>query len=314
MPTSDARPLRVALGPAGRTRFGASAIEAGGGVVVALDGAPQGLVWMDPRDVDPLRQLLAATPSVLWVQLPWAGVEAIAATGIFRDRSDLTWTCAKGVYAEEVAEHALALTLACLRLLPERARATSWPPLGGRSLFGLRVLVLGGGGITESLLRLLAPFGCDVTVLRRSPDALTGARRVVGPDALDAVLPDADVLVVALALTPETAAMIGGAELALLPAGAVVVNVARGAHIVTDDLVAALESGHLGGAGLDVTDPEPLPDDHPLFSAPNCVVTPHQANTAEMAEPVLRRRITENVRRWIAGEPLLGLVDPEVGY
>jgi len=92
------------------------------------------------------------------------------------------------------------------------------------------------------------------------------------------------------------------------------VNVARGRHVVTDDLVAALEVGNLGGAALDVTDPEPLPDGHPLWHLPNCIITPHVGNTPEMAVPLLTARITENVRRWSTGEDLLGPVDVAAGY
>ena len=103
-------------------------------------------------------------------------------------------------------------------------------------------------------------------------------------------------------------------RLDLLAPHAWVVNVARGAHIATDDLVAALEDGTVGGAGLDVVDPEPLPDRHPLWSFPNVLITPHVGNTPEMAVPLLSARITDNVRRWVAGEPLLGPVDPAAGY
>jgi D-3-phosphoglycerate dehydrogenase len=92
------------------------------------------------------------------------------------------------------------------------------------------------------------------------------------------------------------------------------VNVARGGHVQTDALVQALHDGAIGGAALDVTDPEPLPDDHPLWSAPSCLVTPHVGNTPDMAVPLLSERITENTRRFIAGEELLGLVDPALGY
>jgi len=92
------------------------------------------------------------------------------------------------------------------------------------------------------------------------------------------------------------------------------VNVARGGHVVTDDLVDALRGQVVGGAALDVTDPEPLPSDHPLWGLPNCLITPHTANTAEMAEPLLTARIRENVRRFVAGEPLIGAVDPDLAY
>ena len=92
------------------------------------------------------------------------------------------------------------------------------------------------------------------------------------------------------------------------------INVARGAHVVTDDLVVALQDGTIGGAGLDVTDPEPLPEGHPLWELPNCIITPHTANTLEMARPMLAARIKANIARFVAGEPLIGLVDPDLGY
>ena len=93
-----------------------------------------------------------------------------------------------------------------------------------------------------------------------------------------------------------------------------IVNVARGRHIVTDDLVDALRDGVIGGAALDVTDPEPLPSGHPLWTLPNCIITPHVGNTPEMAKPLLARRVTENVRRFARGDELIGLVDVDAGY
>jgi phosphoglycerate dehydrogenase-like enzyme len=122
------------------------------------------------------------------------------------------------------------------------------------------------------------------------------------------------VVVLALALVPATVGVIDAGRLALMPEGAVLVNVARGRHVVTDDLVEALRSGHLGSAGLDVTDPEPLPDGHVLWTLPNAIITPHTANTVQMLLPLLTARIRENVGRWAAGEPLVGLVDPVAGY
>ena len=111
---------------------------------------------------------------------------------------------------------------------------------------------------------------------------------------------------VALPMVESTRGVIGADQLALLAQGAWVVNVARGEHIVTEALVAALDSGQIGGAGLDVTDPEPLPDGHPLWGRENVIITPHTGNTAEMAKPLLSRRIRENVRAYASGEPLVG--------
>jgi phosphoglycerate dehydrogenase-like enzyme len=137
---------------------------------------------------------------------------------------------------------------------------------------------------------------------------------VLESDLLTDALPGADLVVVALALTPDTEGIISESELALMEPHAWIVNVARGRHIVTADLVTALQKGVIGGAALDVTDPEPLPDGHPLWSLPNCIITPHVGNTPDMARPLLAERITENVKRFAHGEELIGPVDTELGY
>ena len=301
----------IALAPEGTRSWLGEAVEHGGGRVVPV-GEASALVWTDPADPTGLAATLDAHPGLDLVQLPWAGIEPYVE--IVRAHADRTWTCGKGVYAEPVAEHALALLLAGMRRLVTYARADQWSRQGGTNLLGAKVVVLGGGGITESLLRLLAPFGCDVTVVRRTPRPMDGATRVVGDDDLDAALDGAQAVVLALALTPATTGILDRQRLEHLAPDGWVVNVARGAHIVTDDLVAVLAEGRIGGAALDVTDPEPLPDDHPLWSEPHCLITPHTANTLEMAIPLLSDRVRENVRRRLAGEPLLGLVDPQAGY
>jgi len=285
------------------------AVARGGGRVVPVEEA-SALVWTHQRKPEGLGVLLREHPHLGWVQLPWAGVEP------YRDMLDheRTWTNAKGIYAPPVAEMALALLLAAFRGLGGYARATTWTREGGRRLAGARLVLLGGGGITRELLRLLAPFDCDVTVVRRRDRPLPGAARVVTTDRLHEALAGADAVVLALPLLEDTRHVLGAAELALLAPGAVVVNVARGANVDTDALVAALRSGQVGGAGLDVTDPEPLPDGHPLWTLPEVVVTPHTANTQAMAVPLLGALIAENVRRWIAGEELRAVVDPDLGY
>lgn len=302
--------VKVAVRPQGARRWLVEAVVAGGGEVVEPAQA-EVLVWTVPDDAAALDATLRANPGIRWVQLPWAGIER--QVEVVRAHPQLTWTCGKGVYARPVAELALTLLLAGFRGLARYARATAWSGPLGRNLHGARVTVL-GGGITGELLGLLAPFGPDVTVVRRNPAPLPGATRVVGPDRLDEALTGADAVVLALALTPETTGVLDRRRLDLLAPGAWVVNVARGAHVVTDDLVAALEAGTLGGAGLDVTDPEPLPEGHPLWSHPDVIITPHVGNTPAMAVPLLSERVTANLRRWAAGEPLLGPVDPDAGY
>jgi phosphoglycerate dehydrogenase-like enzyme len=164
------------------------------------------------------------------------------------------------------------------------------------------------------LLEQLAPFRVQATVVRRKSDPVPGAARTVSVEALDDVLPDSLVVYLALALTPETTRIIGAHQLDLMDETAWLVNVARGPHVDTDALVAALGSGSIAGAALDVTDPEPLPDGHPLWDMPNCIITPHTADTIEMIQPLLAERIRTNVVRFAAGEELVGLVDPDAGY
>ena len=309
MPVRDSPSMRCAIGPK-PTELVVEAVEAGGGTVVGLDEEPEALVWMLPRDPARLQATLDAAPSVQWVQLPFAGVEAFVDVMT----PDRTWTCAKGVYSEPTAEHAMALALAGLRRLPTHARATSWGEQGATTLYDADVVVLGAGGITQALLGLLAPYRANVTVVRRSNDPLPGATRTVPLAQLDEVLPGALLVVLALSLTPETEHVIDARRLALMRPDACLVNVGRGRHVDTAALVAALQDGTIGGAALDVTDPDPLPDDSPLWHLPNCLITPHTANPWQTAQPLLSRRITDNVRRRIAGEPLLGLVDLDAGY
>ena len=246
------------------------------------------------------------------MQLPWAGVEP------YLDLLDdeRLWTCAKSAYGDDVAEMALAMMLAGLRGLVPYSRATSWRGPGelGANLFDAEVCIVGAGGIAEQLIALLAPFRCRVTVVRRRDLAMDGAERVLTLERLDEALASADVVVLALALTPATEGLFDERRLSSMRPTAWLVNVARGAHVVTDDLVAALHDGTIAGAALDVTDPEPLPDGHPLWTAPNCLITPHVANTSAMLRPRLAERITDNVTRRAAGRPLVGLVDPATGY
>ena len=311
-----ARTPRIAVAPGPPPDAALQAVESGGGVVSGVADA-EALLWLDWRDTQALAATLDANPGISWIQLPWAGVEHYAEAGVLDPKR--TWTCAKRIYGDEVAEHALALTLALMRSLKSRSRATRWDPAAGHSarhtLYGARVTLLGAGGIAAALLEQLRPFSVETTVVRRDPQPLAGATRTVGTDSILQALEGADLVVVALALTEETRGIIGRRELRAIGPGGYVVNVARGAHVVTNDLVAALREGELGGAGLDVTDPEPLPDGHPLWEFDNCLITPHVAN------PVVgesnRRLLTlfeQNVRRFAAGERLVGLVDPQLGY
>lgn len=308
---SNPRSPRVAIGPK-PFPFAVDAVEASGGTVVALDESPDALVWLDPAALTELGAALDTATSADWVQLPFAGIEPVIEAGLLDPQRQ--WTCAKGAYAEPVAEHALALALAGLRQLRVRSEARSWGKPAGISLYDRKVTILGGGGITSALLAHLAPFRVEATVVRRSSDPVAGAARTVTTEELHRVLPGAQVIFLALALSPATTGIIGAEELALFDKDAWLVNVARGRHVVTDALVEALRSEAIGGAALDVTDPEPLPDGHPLWELPDCIITPHTADTMEMVRPLLAHRIRVNVARFAAGEPLVGVVDPTAGY
>jgi phosphoglycerate dehydrogenase-like enzyme len=288
------------------------AIRRGGGEPVGLGENPSGLVWTDEEAVEELRDVLRAHPGISWVQLPMAGIERVAEAGVLDHRR--RWTSAKGAYAEPVAEHALALLLAGGRCLPERARARCWGQPAGQSLFGQPVTVVGGGGITLALLRLLEPFRAQVTVVRRRAEPVAGAVQTVTASQLGEALAGARAVVLTAALTPQTRGMIGQAELGVMDQQAWLVNVARGALVDTAALVEALSSNQIGGAALDVTDPEPLPAGHPLWDLPNCLITPHTAGTEQMTEPLLAARITENLQRLAANQELEGRVDPDLGY
>lgn len=305
--------MTIAVLPESRPEF-VEAVHLGGGVVAPLGSATTGVVWLDYGGGERLAEVLREHPQISWVQLPWAGVDAFAPVFASSARNGLTWTSAKGAYAAPVAEHAVALTLALLRSLQVRARATTWGGKAGRNLYGARVVVIGAGGIAREYVRMIAPFGVKSTVVRRSEGSVDWADRTVTTDALDDVLGDADVVMIAAASTGETARMFDERRLALLPSTAVLVNVARGALVDTDALAAALASGGLGGAGLDVTDPEPLPDGHALWTEPLCLVTPHSADTPEMTAPLLAARITANTAALLDGSPMTGVVDVGLGY
>jgi phosphoglycerate dehydrogenase-like enzyme len=261
-----------------------------------------------------LAEILSVNPQLKWVQLPFAGVDNFKDVFDSLQSTEISVTSAKGAYREPVAEHALMLALALGRALPERLAAKSWGGKFAASLFDANVLIVGGGGIAEELLRLLAPFRVDATVVRRSLEPIAGANETIGLKELDDYLPEADFVFIASALTLETAQLFNADRFALMKRSAYLVNIARGGIIETPALENALRSGQIAGAGIDVTDPEPLPDGHSLWNAPNLIITPHTADTPEQCIRLLSDRIVLNVRGLIEGTPLVGLVNLELGY
>ncbi len=298
----------IHVGPDEDARLEA-AVRAGGGRVVGPDEAV-GVVFHSDAD-DPAESVALVTDRTRWVQLPHAGVERWTTAGLIT--TEPVWTSAAGAYGPQVAEHAFALMLAGARRLQVAARARTWDARPGRLFAGSTVALVGYGGIGRCLSPLLEPFGCRVLAVTDS-GPVAGAAQTVARAAYREVLPEADYVVLLAALTPQTRGMIGAVELDLMRDDAWLINVGRGGLVVTDDLVAALQDGRIGGAALDVTDPEPLPDGHPLWSEPNALITPHVANPPEAHDAALAERVTENVRRFASGQPLVGVIDPAAGF
>ncbi|WP_406272039.1 D-isomer specific 2-hydroxyacid dehydrogenase family protein [Nocardia sp. NBC_00881] len=294
------------------------AVQEAGATVSELDEA-RALVWAGGPGEFP--DELPAT--VEWVQLPAAGIEDWFATGIFTKYPDVRFTSAAGAFAASVAEHALMLLLAGVRYLPEHLRAVRWrqqdffPHVG--TLRGKTVTIVGAGGIGRALIPMLVPLGAHVIAVNRSGRPVTGPGIPDTVETLSAhhlarIWPRTDHVVIAAPATPDTRHLLGADELSRLKPSSWVVNVARGSLIDTDALVAALASGAIGGAGLDVTDPEPLPDGHPLWGLPNAIVTPHDSNPPQLRFAAFADHVGENVTRFLAGRELLAPIDPARGY
>lgn len=311
-------PGGITLAPTAPELF-VDAVRAGGGRLVELGPETRGLVWLSEKNAEELLDILSTHPDIGWVQLPWAGVDAFAAllSALAKQPEDSrpVVTSAKGAYSEPVAEHALALLLGCMRELPRKAREAVWQPVRtGLSLFERHIVLVGAGGVGQAFLEVVAPLRPRVTVVRRRAVDVPGAHRTITPDQLMDVLPTADAVVIAAAATPDTRHFLGAKELAALPPHAVVVNIARGSLVDADALVDAVREGRLFGAGLDVMDPEPFPNDHPIWREHTVVITSHSADTPPMTEPLLAGRVEANVRAFSARATLFGVVDVEAGY
>jgi D-3-phosphoglycerate dehydrogenase len=292
---------KIHVGP-GNPEHLIRAVKDGGGEPAALERA-EGVVWVGSPD-----ELPELPGSVRWVQLQAAGVEPWLER--VRATPDVRFTSATGAYATQVAELALGLLIAGVRGFAHYARTKTWNPTHPRPegvLEGSTVAIVGAGGIGRALMRMLEPHDVEVVAVTRS-----GRDGTLPVDRLDELWGRADHFVIAAPATDATQHLVGARELAALRPHSWIVNIARGSLIDTDALVAAL--GSIGGAALDVTDPEPLPDGHPLWDAPNVLITPHVANPPSTLDRDLAKRVQENVRRFAAGEELLAPVNPESGY
>lgn len=265
---------------------------------------------------------LAAAKSLHWIQTWWVGVENCVAVPGLAERG-IVLTNMQRTSGVPIAEHAIALVMALTRGLPQYLRqqqAGHWQrdeaaSLAMREVSGRTLLVVGLGGIGTEVARRAHGLGMRVVATRNSsregPDFVA---KVGLSDELHALAAEADVVVNAAPLTPATTDIFNGAFFRAMKPGGYFVNVARGRSVVTEDLVAALRSGQLAGAGLDVTEPEPLPDGHALWSLPNVIITPHVAAESDVQGERYGILVAENLRRYVAGEPLLNVVDIQRGY
>ena len=266
--------------------------------------------------------VLAAGKKLRWVQSYSAGVERCVSIPEFRER-DVLLTNMQRVAAPVMAEHVLAMMLAFSRglefFIPERmaGRWSDEPPASVKmvSLEGKTLLVVGLGVIGTEVAKRAHALGMKVTAVRNTGREGPEFVSYVGlPAELRRLAGEADFVVNTTPLTPATTGMFDAKFFAACKPGAYFFNVGRGRSVVQADLVAALESGRLAGAGLDVTDPEPLPADHPLWKMQNVILTPHVSASSDLGHSVRFAIVEENLRRYLAGEKLLSVVDVARGY
>jgi phosphoglycerate dehydrogenase-like enzyme len=258
---------------------------------------------------------MARAPRLRWLQLANAGYDNVERAGV---PEHVMVTTQGGIGCEVLAEHVVAQLLAVMRAFPkfheaQRERRWTFDNLIGEvtSLWRKHVAILGFGPIGQAVRDRLLGFEARVTGIARSSRTDEKGTRVVPYDQLHAVLGQVDALVVAVPSKPETRKMIDAAAFNAMRPGSFIVNVSRGAIVDTDALVAALNTGKVGGAALDVTDPEPLPPEHPLWAYPNVLITPHTAwaGGGQVVRDQVEALIVENTRRWLAGERLLEVVN-----
>jgi D-3-phosphoglycerate dehydrogenase len=251
-----------------------------------------------------------------WIQSSAAGLDHVLVPSVVE--SDIIVTSASGVLANQVADHTIALLAGLLRSLPTFFLAQQKHEFirrPTRDLHGARIGIIGLGRNGRRLAEVLSAFRTTIVATDWFPvNKPPHVSELLPAHAVDEILPRIDILILAAPLTPVTRGMIDARRLALLPQGAIVVNVARGPLVVTDDLVAALESGHLGGAALDVTEPEPLPPSHRLWDLPNVVITPHVGGQSATRADDITNFFCENLRRYVASGPLINLVDKRLGF
>jgi phosphoglycerate dehydrogenase-like enzyme len=234
----------------------------------------------------------------------------------FRE-AGITVTNGSGISSAPIAEYVIMAMLAIAKGLPgllTAQRQRSWAkPERTRDVQGSSVLLLGFGEVGHAVWERLRPFGVAATAVRRRPGAETGIE-VLGPEAWRSRIGDFDWVIITAPMSSQTRGMIGAAELAGMKTDAWLLNVSRGGLVDQSALTAALRAGTIGGAYLDVTDPEPLPADSELWATPNVIVTPHSSWLSPRFPERAAELLAQNLRRWCAGQSLRNVVDLDAGY
>lgn len=268
------------------------------------------------------RRIPEMPDNIGWVQHCFTGVNQLIDAELITPEG-LPWCNSAGAFAKPVAECALGLLLSQAHQHKAFAQAGTWSVAkeldeAQEWIYDQqgpkKVAILGAGGIGKQLIALLKPFGVHITAVNRSGRPVEGADEVVAMADAAHVWGEADVIFCVLPATAETEGLIDAAKFRAMKPSALFINVGRGSTVVTDDLVDALREGEIAGAGLEVVDPEPLPDDHPLLSLSNCTMTPHIGATKHVAQYHMGDIFNANAAAWEKGEPMPTQVDPEAGY
>lgn len=288
------------------------AIEGAGAEQADLSEA-EALVWTEAAQ-DGFPEVLPE--NIQWVQLKSAGIRPWILSGQVDELR--MWTSAVGAYSHDVAEHAVSLLLASLRLFPRYAATHKWTKQETwsqvRSLRGRRIAIVGCGSIGRAIVPMLRSFGAEVIAVNRSGRSVQDAVRTVTAEHLNSVLADADDMIIAGASTEQTKGLIGAEQFASLGPDGFVVNIARGDLLDQDALVRALRDKSIAGAALDVTEPEPLPEDSPLWQFPNVLITPHIANPLRSMVPNFASFVASNITAYKNGESIHGAIDLQRSY
>lgn len=263
--------------------------------------------------------LPALAAKLKWIQATSAGIGQFVKRMGYAERTNWIFTTASGVHARPLAEFVVMAMLMFAKDYPylEREKASRhWQRYCGTELAGKTIAIIGLGKIGREIARIASALDMRVIGSRRHLTGVPvpGVDQLYGPDELFTILSQADFLALSCPHTPDTDGLIGAKELAALPVGAALINIARGAVVDQTALVEALRSGHLRGAALDVFATEPLPPDDPLWTMPNVIISPHSASTADAENEKLTRLFCDNLKRYLAGEPLLNVLDIQKMY